>query len=95
MSGPITPITTAPAAFTGIVKKVNEVIAANPPLQAGAGIQIQDAKYNQTVSVVLTQEMIDPFLEALKKQIPIVEYEEFTVCVSGTPTQMLIAVKAI
>jgi len=62
MSGPITPITTAPAAFTGIVEKVNEVIAANPPLQAGIGIQIQDAEYNRIISVIFPPPNPAPFV---------------------------------
>jgi len=59
MSGPITPITTAPAAFTGIVEKVNEIIAANPPLQAGKGIQIDTGKENRIVSIKLTENDIN------------------------------------
>ena len=62
MSGLITPITTAPAAFTGIVEKVNEIIAANPPLQAGKGIKITDAEYNRIISVKLTEDIIEPFI---------------------------------
>jgi hypothetical protein len=58
MSGPIKPITTAPAAFSGIVDKLNEVIAANPPLQAGKGIRIDTAKENRIVSIVLTDDDI-------------------------------------
>lgn len=56
MSGPIKPIAKAPAAFAGIVDKLNEVIAANPPLQAGAGISISDAKENRIISVALNYE---------------------------------------
>jgi hypothetical protein len=54
MSGPITPITTAPAAFIGIVEKINEVIAANPPLEAGKGIKITYAAENRLISVLPT-----------------------------------------
>ena len=53
MSAKITPITTAPAAFSGIVAKLNEVIAANPPLQAGSGIKIDTAQQNRIVSLNL------------------------------------------
>jgi hypothetical protein len=51
MSGPITPITTAPAAFTGIVEKINEVIAANPPLEAGSGLMITRSKSNILINL--------------------------------------------
>lgn len=64
MSGLITPITTAPAAFTGIVEKVNEVIAANPPLQAGKGIAITDADLNRIISVKLTNDILSPFINS-------------------------------
>jgi hypothetical protein len=62
MSAKITPITTAPAAFSGIVAKLNEVIAANPPLQAGKGISITPAKENTIISIKLTADDINQVL---------------------------------
>jgi len=59
MSAKITPITTAPAAFSGIVAKLNEVIAVNPPLQAGKGISITDAKENRIIAIKLTADDIN------------------------------------
>jgi hypothetical protein len=52
MNSRIEPITTAPAAFTGIVEKVNEIIEGNPPLKAGVGIEITDSKNHRLISVL-------------------------------------------
>jgi hypothetical protein len=76
MSGPIKPITTAPAAFSGIVDKLNEVIAANPPLQAGKGIKIDTAKENRIISIKLTADDIEQIvgLNALRRTLPFQAY---------------------
>lgn len=57
----IEPITTAPAAFTGIVEKVNEIIEGNPPLKAGVGIEITNSKKHRLISVLATPPTLPPF----------------------------------
>lgn len=44
-------LTTVPVAFTSIGEKVNEIIDANPPLKAGAGINISKSALQTLISI--------------------------------------------
>lgn len=44
-------LTTVPVAFTSIGEKVNEIIDANPPLKAGAGINISKSALHTLISI--------------------------------------------
>lgn len=44
-------LTTVPAAFAAIGEKINEIIDANPPLRAGAGINISVSKLHTLISL--------------------------------------------
>lgn len=44
-------LTTVPAAFASIGEKINEIIDANPPLRAGAGINISTSQLHTLISL--------------------------------------------
>ncbi|NBW16190.1 MAG: hypothetical protein EBR82_50225 [Caulobacteraceae bacterium] len=47
-------LSTVPAAFSNIGEKVNELIDANPPLKAGAGITITDSEDSRLIALNLS-----------------------------------------
>jgi len=47
-------LSTVPAAFSTIGEKVNELIGANPPLKAGAGITITDSEDSRLIALNLS-----------------------------------------
>jgi hypothetical protein len=56
-------LTSVPAAFEGIAEKVNEVIAAHPPLKAGENVTITQSEEHTLISAKLTAgESIDRIL---------------------------------
>jgi hypothetical protein len=49
-------LTSVPAAFEGIAAKVNEVIAAHPPLKAGENVTITQSEEHTLVSATLSSD---------------------------------------
>lgn len=56
MSKLIQSLTSIAPAFDLVGSKINEIISANPPLQAGGGIKIITAKENRLISTDYTYE---------------------------------------
>ena len=82
------------SAFIPIADKINEVIAANPPLTAGEGIQITDSKENRLISIKPAASAITPpwYLTGTDTKIYIkpgmVNNFIPTIDLSGTPTSL-------
>ncbi len=67
----VTKIKAAADPFASIARKVNEVIDANPPLVAGAGVSIVESKERRLITVTGVGGSGT--------------FEEFTICVDGAP----------